>query len=109
VQWRKKRVLQMAHDERESLAGGVQENGVHENGAQKKGGLTEVRPRGFVEVEQETEFVGKYKLLSAESVPKSSSSSSNRKSQWKNFNKYVLGISFLASLNSILLGYGELT
>ncbi|CAK9271393.1 unnamed protein product [Sphagnum jensenii] len=30
---------------------------------------------------------------------------SNRKSQWKNFNKYVLGISFLASLNSILLGY----
>ncbi len=101
----------MAHDERESLAGGVQENGVHENGAQKKGGLTEVRPRGFVEVEQETEFVGKYKLLSAESLPKtsSSSSSSNRKSQWKNFNKYVLGISFLASLNSILLGYGELT
>jgi hypothetical protein len=98
----------MAHDERESLAGGVQENGVHENGAQKKGGLTEVRPRGFVEVEQETEFVGKYKLLSAESLPKSSSSS-NRKSQWKNFNKYVLGISFLASLNSILLGYGELT
>jgi hypothetical protein len=102
--------LQMAHDERESLAGGVQENGVHENGAQMKGGLTEVCPRGFVEVEQETEFVGKYKLLSAESVPKSSSSSSsNRKSQWKNFNKYVLGISFLASLNSILLGYGELT
>jgi hypothetical protein len=104
VQWRKKRVLQMAHDERESLAGGVQENG-----EQKKGGLTEVCPRGFVEVEQETEFVGKYKLLSAESLPKSSSSSSNKKSQWKNFNKYVLGISFLASLNSILLGYGELT
>jgi hypothetical protein len=107
VQWRKKRVLPMAHDERESLAGGVQENGVHENGEQKKGGLTEVRQRDFVEVEQETEFVGKYKLLSAESLPKSSSS--NKKSQWKNFNKYVLGISFLASLNSILLGYGELT
>jgi hypothetical protein len=105
LQWRKKRVLQMAHDERESLAGGMQENGVHENGEQKKGGLTEVRQRGFVEVEQETEFVGKYKLLS-ESLPISSSS---KKSQWKNFNKYVLGISFLASLNSILLGYGELT
>jgi hypothetical protein len=53
--------------------------------------------------------VGKYKLLAAESLPKSNSSSSNKKSQWKNFNKYVLGISFLASLNSILLGYGELT
>ncbi len=36
----------MAHDERESLAGGVQENGVHENGEEKKGGLTEVHPRG---------------------------------------------------------------
>ncbi|CAK9207297.1 unnamed protein product [Sphagnum troendelagicum] len=41
-------------------------------------------------------------LLSADTFPENSKAS---KWQWRNFNKYVLVCTILASLNSILLGY----
>ncbi len=92
----------MAHHERESLAGGPwhHENWEQQNVGKQNGECQEALWRW----NRKQSLWESTELLSADTLPKNSKAS---KWQWRNFNKYVLVCTILASLNSIVLSYGK--